>query len=288
MNCNDIEESRLMADSDQPMPDTKPFLRWAGSKRQLLPILSKFWRDGYSRYVEPFAGSACLFFHLQPHRALLGDLNSELISTYESVKHQVDDVCFYLGQYKLGRDEYLTVRSIDPSVLLPAERAARFIYLNRFCFNGLYRTNQRGIFNVPYGGEKSGNLPTDEQLKRCSLLLKNVELFTGQFDKVLEQTKYGDFVYMDPPYRVSKRRVFNEYDPSSFSQEDLNILKEWLYKLDKIGIPFIVSYAESDEAIILGDGFHTYKVSVKRNIAGFTGHRGLANEILISNQLVSF
>lgn len=163
----------------------QPFLRWAGSKRQLIPILIKYWDNQYFRYVEPFAGSASLFFSLSPSRALLGDINAELMATYEQVKHNLQSILSALKTMKRGRQSYLRLRSVDPLSLTPSMRAARFIYLNRFCFNGLYRTNRAGQFNVPYGGDKSGVIPSDDSFRRCSLCLQQAELVVGSFDATL-------------------------------------------------------------------------------------------------------
>jgi DNA adenine methylase len=272
--------------TESALPETyRPFLRWAGSKKQLLPELSKYWNESYNRYVEPFAGSACLFFRLKPKAAILGDINQDLISTYLEVKYRLPDLIKELQQLKKGREEYLELRKRDISSMDSAQKAARFIYLNRFCFNGLYRTNQKGQFNVPYGGEKSGNIPSEEQLKNCSKLLKCANLVPGSFEKVLEKAKLGDFVYMDPPFSVKARRVFNEYNAASFGDADLKTLKQWMTQLADRNIAFLISYAESDEANFLKTGFPNKVVSVKRHIAGFTGSRIRAKEVLISSRL---
>lgn len=260
----------------------QPFLRWAGSKRQLLPILTTYWSGKYDRYVEPFAGSACLFFHIAPSKAILGDLNAELVRTLRELKRNPKETTDRLRRLRKGRKRYLEVRRIDPATLSAPERAARFIYLNRFCFNGLYRTNTAGRFNVPYGGEKSGRLPSDEHLFACSALLKRTTLVAGDFENVLGRVKAGDFVYMDPPFRVRARRVFNEYDKSVFSFDDVIRLRGWLEVLAARSISFLVSYAESEEANFLKRGFHTEIVTVRRNIAGFSGSRGRSRELLIS------
>lgn len=267
------------------MPDNgvQPFLRWAGSKRQLLPVLSGYWHREYMRYVEPFAGSACLFFRLRPRQAILGDINAELIATYREIRDRLDDVIASLATLKKGRDEYLSLRETDPTSLTPADRAARFIYLNRFCFNGLYRTNLAGRFNVPYGGDKAGNLPSDDALRKASELLQNAQLMAGDFGNVLELVRPGDFVYMDPPFAVKSRRIFNEYDPSLFGPEDICRLRGWMEALSERNVPFLVSYADSEEADSLQEGFYTEMVTVRRNIAGFTGSRIMSSEVLISN-----
>ena len=262
----------------------RPFLRWAGSKRQLIPTLSEYWSDDYSRYLEPFAGSACLFFHIQPQAGILGDINTELILTYTQVRDNVNAVVNVLSGWKRSKDVYYRLRETDPSGLDHAERAARFIYLNRFCFNGLYRTNLKGKFNVPYGGEKSGHLPNADDFQLIRHALRNVELVDGDFHRVLEQAQPGDLVYIDPPFRVQERRVFHEYDASGFGLEDLKRLRSWLDKLDSSGVDFLVSYAECKLAGLLMEGFSSRKVQVRRNISGFARNRRVAGEILISNR----
>jgi len=261
----------------------QPFLRWAGSKRQLLPVLARFWRDDYDRYVEPFAGSACLFFRLRPGKALLGDINSELITTYQQVQGGVDAVIAALGELTKGPEHYAKLRATDPCTLSAADRAARFIYLNRFCFNGLYRTNRSGRFNVPYGGEKAGNLPSEEHMRTCSRLLRSAALVAADFEVVLDQVRPGDFVYMDPPFSTKSRRVFNEYDPSTFGTQDVHRLRKRMEALATRDIAFLVSYDACYEAEALCDGFNTERVTVKRNIAGFAGSRGDCQELLIWN-----
>lgn len=268
------------------IPDiqAKPFLRWAGSKKQLLPILSKYWTGNHHKYIEPFAGSACLFFNIKPKNAILGDINKDLIETYQQVKESPVKVIDSLKNFRKGKDEYYRVREMNPHTLTSSERAARFIYLNRYCFNGLYRTNRNGEFNVPYGGERTGSLPSDEYLTACSQLLRNVELIPNDFEETLSRAKPGDFIYMDPPYRVNSHRVFNEYDALTFTQEDLKRLWSWLMKLTDKGIEFLLSYADSEEANYLQGGFQAENVLVKRNIAGFSYNRRATYEVLISNK----
>ena len=245
------------------MGDIKPFLRWAGSKRQLVPRLSEFWSHSYERYVEPFAGSACLFFHLQPSQAILGDINQGLIRAYEQVRDNFAEVNELLRGASGSKSNYLHVRDIPPAALSPAEQAAQFIYLNRFCFNGLYRTNLTGKFNVPYGGLKSGSLPSPEMLSACATALKNTQLVAGDFENILKLVQPGDFVYLDPPYRVKAKRVFNSYNGASFTQSDLKRLRGWLEIFASQGIAFLVSYIESEESSFLQSGFKTMTVNVR-------------------------
>ncbi len=260
------------------------FLRWAGSKRQLLPTLTKRFPARAIRYIEPFAGSACLFFSLSPRKAILSDINAELMATYRAVRTSADAVAVELQGLRRSKCEYLRMRSLQPSQLTPTERAARFIYLNRYCFNGLYRTNQKGEFNVPYGASGTGQLPDAETLRVCSQALRHVTLLTGDFEVALERAQRGDFVYMDPPYAVSTRRVFHEYDCKSFSSPDVVRVRRCMEQMARKGVSFVVSYAESPEAKMLRKGFSFETARVRRNIAGFTSERKYSTEILIWNR----
>lgn len=268
----------------KPSQDCTPFLRWAGSKRSLLPVLQTFWTKNHKRYVEPFAGSACLFFAIKPPKAILGDLNSELIATYVEVKYRIEAVLEELKTLPAAdKEEYLRLRSVDISTLSPSARAARFIYLNRFCFNGIYRTNLAGQFNVPYSGVRCGSVPQDDVFQKCANRLRRARFINADFENVLKHAEKGDLVYMDPPYAVRARRVFREYDPSTFTHKDIARLRSWMERLNAAGINFVVSYAESDEADVLRKNFSYETVSVRRHIAGFAAHRAMSNELLISN-----
>jgi DNA adenine methylase len=261
----------------------KPFLRWAGSKRQLIPAISQYWNNNFTRYIEPFAGSASLFFNLAPTSAILGDINADLVTTYEQVKTNLPALILELHLLQKGEKYYNLLRKTNPSTLDPAKRAARFIYLNRFCFNGLYRTNLAGEFNVPYGGDRTGKIPSDDLLIKCSNCLQNARLLNCSFEKILELVIPGDFVYMDPPFSVVAHRVFREYDALLFSREQIDNLRNWMIKLNNKGITFLVSYAESEEGNFLGKDFYVKTVRVRRNIAGFAANRRHATELLISN-----
>ncbi len=261
-----------------------PFLRWAGSKRLLLPHLKPFWTSRHKRYIEPFAGSACVFFAINPPKAILGDLNPELIATYREVKYRIPAVLTELRRLRpQNKKEYLRLRALETSTLGPSVRAARFIYLNRFCFNGIYRTNLAGKFNVPYSGDRCGALPENAIFADCSRRLRSARFIRGDFEKVLKHATRGDLVYMDPPYAVRAHRVFREYHPDAFTYDDITRLRRWMEQLDRKGIDFVVSYAESDEADILKKGFSYKAISVRRHIAGFAAHRRVSSELLITN-----
>jgi len=259
-----------------------PFLRWAGSKRRHVPFLCECWGGGdYSRYVEPFAGSAAAFFAIAPSQAVLGDINRELIQTYRTVRRRPTAVYQRLGRFSTGEEAYYDVRAMQPRRAVT--KAARFIYLNRFCFNGLYRTNVEGHFNVPYGAPKTPNLPDLVQFRACARLLRYATLVAGDFRRPLAKVKEGDFVYLDPPYAVSRRRVFIQYAKGHFSTKDLADLSAWLKEIDRRGASFILSYADSSDARSAFRGWKARRFVVRRNVAGFSSARRNHYELFLSN-----
>lgn len=261
----------------------RPLLRWAGGKRQLVSYFSSFAPVGYLRYVEPFAGSAALFFYLEPRHALLGDLNRELIGSLKTIRWRPQAVHSVLTGWERSRKAYYDLRSQDPSSMDCCTRAARFLYLNRLCFNGLYRTNHRGEFNVPYGGDRSGALPTLEALCDAARLLRQAELFEGDFSATLDSVRPGDFVYLDPPYVSDESRIFAEYGPSVFSTGDLGRLKMVIEGFREKGVSFVLSYADVPAVEWLAEGFYLEKVRVRRNVGGFLARRRSAREAVITN-----
>jgi DNA adenine methylase len=262
----------------------KPFIRWAGSKRQLVPLLSSCWPGENYRYVEPFMGSACVFFEISPAKALLSDLNDDLILTFDMVRKFPEKTYSAITELPRGSECYYKIRDLDPDDLEPIRRAARFLYLNRFCFNGLYRTNMKGKFNVPYASSKTGNFPSWEDFSHAAKSLESVDLRCGDFASVLsKEVKSGDFVYLDPPYAVRNKRIFNQYGPDTFGLNDLERLSENLEMINSSGALFLLSYANCEEAKFLFRQWSTIEVEVQRNIAGFARHRGRASELLMSN-----
>jgi DNA adenine methylase len=271
-----------------PYATASAFLRWAGSKRQHVPLLRRFWSESYARYVEPFAGSAALFFAIQPRRALLGDLNGELVQAFKAVAAKPVAVSRALTQLRPGRSNYYRARSCSPRDLTPAARAARFIYLNRFCFNGLFRTNKSGDFNVPYGAPKTDNVPSLPQLKACGALLRRASIVRADFRDTLKRVGSNDFVYLDPPYAVSNRRVFVEYGSSVFTSEDLKELSELLGLIAGRGATFVASYADCGEARRAFADWPQRRVPVRRNVAGFSGARRTQYELYATNSPDAF
>lgn len=261
-----------------------PLLRWAGSKQRLVPRLADYWGTGYSRYVEPFAGSAALFFHLDPPAACLNDINTQLIECYEALAADPGDLHERVVSISSDEKVYYEVRALDPAKLSVEDRAARFIYLNRHCFNGIYRTNQKGDFNVPYGAIGAGGVPSLERFEECSRTIKRAKLSSQDFDEFIRGTvRAGDFVYLDPPYAVANRRIFRQYDKHSFGLEDVERLAECLDFIDSVGAKFLVSYAYSAEIKPLLERWSSRRISTQRNVAGFAEHRRKAVEVLVTN-----
>jgi len=261
-----------------------PFLRWAGSKRQHSAVITTLWNSRpMPRYVEPFAGSAAVFFAIDPRAALLADLNEELVRTFQTIRTFPTLVADAMGHFAFGREAYYRVRALVPESLTCVERAARFIYLNRFCFNGLYRTNRCGRFNVPYGAPKTNNLPDQEGLAQCATALATAEIICADFRSSLAQARPGDFVYLDPPYAVRQRRVFREYDAHAFSAKDLVDLASSLTALDRIGAYFVLSYADCREGRLLATDWQWRRVRVRRHVAGFSSKRRNHYELFVSN-----
>jgi DNA adenine methylase len=264
-------------------PEARPFLRWAGSKRQILSRLAGYYPSSSPRYIEPFMGSAALFFRLGPRTAVLGDLNGELVETFIAVRDQPEQVFWHLCEYLPSKELYYHLRSIHPEQLSLARRAARFIFLNRYCFNGLYRTNLQGRFNVPFGSGRTGQLPSREELSRASAALQLTSLIEGDFRATTHDVRPGDFVYLDPPYAVEGKRVFRQYGPKAFGANDLVSLASCLDTIDRRGAFFVMTYADCREVRLLCRKWKLRKSIVQRNISGFSKNRRKATELIITN-----
>jgi DNA adenine methylase len=264
------------------------FLRWAGSKRQLSETLANCWyaaqcAGGNGKYIEAFTGSASLFFRLKPDEAVLIDVNKPLIECYKVIKNRYRAVFRVLASYPHSEDFYYALRSENVDNLNKIERAARFIYLNRFCFNGLYRTNLQGKFNVPYGAGRNGELPTESILGDASKVLKNADLIAGDFGKINCIVKKGDFVYLDPPYAKRNHSLDLQYGPDVFGVNDLIRLYDLLKSIDRKGAFFVFSYIDCEEISDFVKEWGEFKVEVKRTIAADSSKRTKATEVLISN-----
>lgn len=262
--------------------DIVPIFRWAGSKRKSLPTLAAFWSDRFERYIEPFAGSACLFLKLKPKVAVLADLNSALIQTYRTIRWNAQAVAEAL--YAIPRDTttYYAIRRKVISATSAIERAAFFVYLNRNCFNGIYRTNMNGEFNVPFGAAQ-GQYPRICDFDTAAKMLKKAILLSADFGATLRHLRKNDFVYLDPPFAATGVRTFVEYGKQSFGADDLERLSRHLNRIDRRGAFFLVSYANCPRAREIAKDWNSTTIEVRRQIAGFTAKRKMAGELLITN-----
>jgi DNA adenine methylase len=259
-----------------------PLLRWAGSKRKVLAELRSQSPSTFGRYFEPFAGSAVLFFDLMPNVAVLGDLNPEVVATYEAVRDTPDDVCRHLYSIPHTTDAYYSVRSLAPEQLNSAQRAARLIFLMKSCFNGVYRTNQQGKFNVPLGN-KFFALPTHSEVTAASNALQQVDLVHGDFGEAVATAGEGDFVYLDPPYSDGTR-FRGEYSyQGSFQASDQQRLVSICEDLTTRGVKVLLSFKECETLCNSLTGWSLTRITVNRSVAGFAHARRFANEILARN-----
>ena len=279
-------------------PVAKPFLKWAGGKRQLLPELKKYIqaKDFTNHtYYEPFLGGGALLFDLQPTRAVINDKNQELINCYKVVKDSLDELIEDLRKHQENNssDYFYAVRDLDRSSkkyqsLSEVEKAARIIYLNKTCYNGLFRVNSQGQFNVPFGRYKKPNILDEAVLKAVSKYLNRpqVKLFNMDFEAAVKKAKKGDFVYFDPPYDpVSDTSSFTGYDVNGFNRNEQERLKQVFDDLTARGCRVMLSNSRTDFIL---DLYQDYQETIKivkatRNINSKAFKRGKVDEVLILN-----
>lgn len=260
----------------------KPVLRWAGSKRQILPKLTSLSPQIPGRYIEPFCGSACLFLALNPSRALLGDVNPHLVSAYKALKEKPAAVASILADWDVGKETYLRLRAL-PMGFNAAFDAAKFLYLNRYCFNGVYRENRQGQFNVPFGGYRTGPLPGIAELRQFSARLQNAELYCGDFAQAVQGANEHDFIYLDPPYYYGSVRNRGEYGWNAFSDTDVERLIEEVRAAHERGVRILISYNQAHTLQkSLPDWRLTY-APVRRSVAGFSKGRKSVREYQLRN-----
>jgi DNA adenine methylase len=259
----------------------RPLLRWAGSKRRILPILEACAPAEYRVYIEPFAGSACFFVKLRPKRSILGDVNRDLIAFYGVIADMPRELEARVVAMPKSESFYYELRQ-KHELRGRIDKAARFFYLNRFCFNGVYRTDKQGRFNVPRG-IKVGSMPNAEDCVAFSRLLRNATLLAGDFEECMERARSGDFAYLDPPYTTSSRLPRGEYGYDSFRTTDLDRLIRCLRKADKRGVRVLLSYRKDPELAKALKGWSCRTLRVRRHVAGFARHRAVTSEVLLAN-----
>ena len=279
------EQGKLFTPELDERPQAKPFLKWAGGKARLLPILRQSLPPkGFKRYFEPFLGGAALFFDLAPNQAFLGDSNPELINCYRVVRDRPDDLLAALERFRITEAEFYKVRALDPETLPDVDRAARLIYLNKTCYNGLYRVNKQGRFNTPYGRYPDVTLANPATVGAASKLLRRAILSCADYRDTLAVADKGDFVYLDPPYvPVGKFSDFKRYTKEQFYVSDHELLAEEFHKLHARGCFVLLSNSYSKKTLKLYSGFVRRTVRMPRFVNCKGTGRGKVDELLISN-----
>lgn len=266
------------------------FLKWAGGKKQLLPQFRSLFPRNITTYIEPFLGSGAVFFYIKKHynikNAILSDINEELTTCFKVVRDNPDALIKLLKKYRVthNKEFYYKMRLLNPNSLSDLEKAARLIYLNKTCFNGLYRVNSKGEFNVPMGSYKNSDIVSENKISRASLLLKKTVIKSMPFSKIEALAKSGDFIYFDPPYfPISKTSAFTSYTRTSFMEKEQLELAELFKRLDKKGCLLMLSNSNSDFILYLYKGFKIKLVDAKRVINCDATKRGKIKEIVVTN-----
>ena len=272
----------------------KPFVKWVGGKRQLLKQfrdLGLYPPENFdpitNTYFEPFVGGGAVFFDLLPETAYLSDLNNELVVTYNVIKNDVENLIKSLKKHKVDKEYFLKIRAQNPEKLSDLNTASRFIYLNRTCFNGMYRVNSKGGFNVPFGKYNNPLICDESNLRKASKALKNVEIKKQDYKEVLKKAKKGDFVYFDPPYYpVSKTASFTSYTSESFLDKEQIELRDTFVELHKRGCFVMLSNSDTpfiNKIYSEPKGLRITKVQAGRAINSDASKRGKITEVLVTN-----
>ncbi|HUZ76605.1 MAG TPA: DNA adenine methylase [Chloroflexota bacterium] len=265
----------------------KPFVKWAGGKRRLLAQMAPFFPTLQSgaRYFEPFLGGGAVYFHLQPAQAVLSDLNRELITAYRVIRDSLAELMADLDGHGEDAAHYYATRARSVEELSPVEQASRFIYLNKWCYNGLYRVNSDGIFNVPRGRYSTPRqLYSAANLRAISRLLAGADLRVAPYQEALSSAQAGDFAYLDPPYApLSSTAHFTSYTRHDFSQADQRALASALHDLDQRGVRFLLNNHNTPELRQLYEPFHVRVIKARRSINSRIDRRAGVEELVVTN-----
>ena len=261
------------------------FFRWAGSKIWLVKYLDELLPDNFENYHEPFFGGGSMFLAINPkNKNYLSDINTELINAYIKIRDDVDKLWSIIVKLKNNKDDYYRIRK-SYSKQNDLEKAAMFIYLNRTSFNGIYRVNLKGKYNVPYGFKKYKTLFDHDKFTELSRKLRNTKLESYDFEQSLKNIKKGDLVYLDPPYTVSASKdTFIKYNEKLFDWESQERLASFLAKLNKRNVKFILSNSYHEKVLDLFSNFGNVKIYTRNSlVGGKKAKRGIYKEIVIKN-----
>lgn len=269
-----------------------PFLKWVGGKRQLMPSIVEHLPEnikGY-KYIEPFIGGGAVLFNLQPKNAVISDFNEELINVYQVIKNNLDELIIDLKKHKNEAEYFYKIRGLDRDVgfkkLTKAQRASRIIFLNKTCFNGLYRVNNAGEFNSPFGRYKNPNIVNEPTLKAVNKFLNsnNIKMKSGDYSEVLKQADKKCFIYLDPPYHpISESSNFTGYVQGGWNMCDQVDLKTACDELHKKGVKFLLSNSSAEFIKDLYKDYNITIVKANRAINSNGANRGEVDEVLIRN-----
>lgn len=274
-------------------PLVSPFLKWVGGKRQLLTEIQAELPRQISRlrYYEPFIGGGAVFFSLQPRHAIINDYNSELVNAYQIIKDYPEELIADLMTHHNDSEYFYAIRNIDRDAeafeqLTDIQRASRIIFLNKTCYNGLYRVNNAGEFNVPFGGYKNPNIVNAPVIRAISKYLnrQDVEIHNGDYAEALETADRRSFVYLDPPYHpISASSSFTGYIQGGWKEEDQIRLRDVCNELHERGVKFLLSNSDCPFIREIYDNYEIRTVQAIRAINSDGAKRGAVNEVLIKN-----
>ena len=263
----------------------RPFVKWAGGKTQLLPQLKACIPDSFNRYLEPFVGGGAMFFSLNHSNALINDSNEELMNAYIVIRDSPEDLIDDLRKHKNEKSYFYEIRKAKTSELSLVERASRLIYLNRTCYNGLWRVNKRNEFNTPYGSYKNPRIVNAELIRAVSSYLKSTEISCTDYrDFLQENARETDFVYMDPPYDpISKYSDFKRYTRDFFGKQQQTELADVFRELDQRGCLLMLSNSSSSLVRDLYSEYNITQVKARRSINKNGDGRAAIDEVLVRN-----
>ena len=261
-----------------------PLLRWAGSKKRQYQALRAQFPTGFGRYVEPFAGSAAFLFRMGCRNAIINDINTDVCRFYEDVREHTDVFLKFMAGSPRSRECFYDTRAKFNAAPSGVSRSIYFYYLNRNCFNGIYRVSKSGKFNVPFAQDRVAPYLDNEAFRSATRQLGTTQIRNQDFSTfIATNVVAGDFVFLDPPYYVAGTRVFGEYTPVPFGPRDLERLARSLGDIDAAGARFLLTYPATDESAALARGWLWQSMTVRRSIAGDPSFRRNVQELLIRN-----